>query len=305
MNPRARLVLTVSPVPLAATARADTHVLAASTYSKSVLRVACEELAARCPNVAYMPAFEIITSTHSRGRYFSSDLRSVNEAGVAHVMRVFLRHFTASAAPAAVLVPVASALGETKATHLQDMQRLVAVNCDEDALVPYGAVQPHRELERDTCNLCGGRDFGAGPNGRLSVSGQPPHCRSCGALERGRALMSVLASVLYHDARWQSMLVHGADHRLDAAAFAHGIHTLAGDANKANAQLADLAAGSHDCISLTYFFEFQRDDSGAFDAVLRAMPMHGMLQVLLYRPAPARQDRCGERRRRPLPCIRR
>ena len=42
MNPKARLVLTVSPVPLAATA-SGSHVLPATIYSKSVLRAAAQE----------------------------------------------------------------------------------------------------------------------------------------------------------------------------------------------------------------------------------------------------------------------
>ncbi|MFL6734103.1 MAG: GSCFA domain-containing protein, partial [Sphingomicrobium sp.] len=42
LNPGAQLVLTVSPVPLVATAQPGEHVLSATTYSKSVLRVAAE-----------------------------------------------------------------------------------------------------------------------------------------------------------------------------------------------------------------------------------------------------------------------
>ena len=52
VNPRAQVILTVSPVPLAATAKQDEHVLTATTYSKSVLRVAAGMLASRFPNVA-------------------------------------------------------------------------------------------------------------------------------------------------------------------------------------------------------------------------------------------------------------
>jgi hypothetical protein len=43
VNPTARMLLTVSPVPLAATAT-DNHVLVATTYSKSVLRAVAGEL---------------------------------------------------------------------------------------------------------------------------------------------------------------------------------------------------------------------------------------------------------------------
>ncbi|HEY5972149.1 MAG TPA: GSCFA domain-containing protein [Pseudoxanthomonas sp.] len=90
VNPSAKVILTVSPVPLAATAL-DRHVLVSTTASKAVLRVAAERLAKR-PSVAYFPAYEIITAP-SRGKgYFSENLRSIREEGVEHVMRCFFRH---------------------------------------------------------------------------------------------------------------------------------------------------------------------------------------------------------------------
>ena len=92
VNPGARIILTVSPVPLAATA-SDRHVWTATSYSKAVLRVAEEETAQRFDNVTYFPSYEIITSPAAGGNYFAEDLRSVTETGVNHVMRVFFRHF--------------------------------------------------------------------------------------------------------------------------------------------------------------------------------------------------------------------
>ncbi len=92
VNPGARMILTVSPVPLVATAEPQ-HVLAATTYSKSVLRVAAE-IVARTHHVGYFPSYEIITGSFSRGRYFAQDCRSVTEEGVEHVMRIFFEHLT-------------------------------------------------------------------------------------------------------------------------------------------------------------------------------------------------------------------
>jgi hypothetical protein len=94
VNPKARVILTVSPVPLAATARRDQHVLTATTYSKSVLRVAADMLASRFDHVAYFPSYEIITGTFSRGAYYAEDLRNVLETGVSHVMNLFMKHAT-------------------------------------------------------------------------------------------------------------------------------------------------------------------------------------------------------------------
>jgi hypothetical protein len=93
VNPNARVILTVSPVPLIATA-VDRHVLVSTTYSKSVLRVVCEELVKQHSNIGYFPSYEIIIGSYNRGRYFAEDLRSVTEEGVQHVMRLFLKHAT-------------------------------------------------------------------------------------------------------------------------------------------------------------------------------------------------------------------
>jgi len=92
-NPSIKFLLTVSPVPLAATARKDTSVITATSYSKSVLRVACEELSKQCSNCFYFPSYEIIQGIFSRGRYYEEDLRQVNKVGVDHVMSLFMKHY--------------------------------------------------------------------------------------------------------------------------------------------------------------------------------------------------------------------
>src|SRR5579871_3126794 len=69
INPRAKVILTVSPVPLAATAE-DRHVLVSTVLSKSILRAAAGE-ASTLPGVAYFPSYEIITGPQARGRYFA------------------------------------------------------------------------------------------------------------------------------------------------------------------------------------------------------------------------------------------
>lgn len=125
INPKARFILTTSPVPLIATA-SGRHVLTATTASKSILRVACDVLQ-RYDDVEYFPSYEIITGSFNRGRYFAEDLRSVTDEGVNHVMSLFLRHFAdAASAPAAPHEE-----GESNAAELV---RLLNVVCEEEAL---------------------------------------------------------------------------------------------------------------------------------------------------------------------------
>lgn len=88
VNPRARILLTVSPVPLAATATQN-HVLVATTYSKSVLRAVAGELAEDVDDIHYFPSYEIVSSHPGRGMFFEPDLRNVNLFGVNYVMNHF------------------------------------------------------------------------------------------------------------------------------------------------------------------------------------------------------------------------
>lgn len=92
LAPSLRIILTVSPVPLIATFE-DRHVLQATTYSKSVLRVAAETARTLREGVVYFPSYEIVTGAHNKARFFEDDLRNVAPEGVARVMSVFSRHF--------------------------------------------------------------------------------------------------------------------------------------------------------------------------------------------------------------------
>jgi hypothetical protein len=87
VNPGLKILLTVSPVPLTATASGD-HVLVATTYSKSTLRAVAGDLA-RDPDIDYFPSYEIITGAPTRSAFYEPNLRSVVKAGVDVVMGHF------------------------------------------------------------------------------------------------------------------------------------------------------------------------------------------------------------------------
>ena len=128
INPASQVILTVSPVPLAAT-YVDQHVLVSTCLSKSILRVAANASAMARENVVYFPAYEIITGPHAGGAYYDDDLRSVNEKGVAHVMRTFFRHFLEHGGDAA-------SRGEDEAARYaaKEFESQSDVICDEESL---------------------------------------------------------------------------------------------------------------------------------------------------------------------------
>ena len=123
VNPAARVILTVSPVPLAATMTPH-HVIDATTYSKSVLRVVAEMARERFPHVEYFPSYEIITATGRAHEYFAGDRRNVTPAGVNRVMDLFF-HRHAGEALMAGATPAAAAATAAPAPP----DRIV---CDED-----------------------------------------------------------------------------------------------------------------------------------------------------------------------------
>lgn len=88
INTGIKFLLTVSPVPLTATAT-DKHVLVATTYSKSTLRSVAGDLASARADIDYFPAYELITGFPFRGMFFKENLRSVTPEGVRFVMDAF------------------------------------------------------------------------------------------------------------------------------------------------------------------------------------------------------------------------
>ena len=44
-------------------------------------------------NVFYFPSYEIINSPSNAGKFFSDDLRSINNLGINHIMKIFSKHF--------------------------------------------------------------------------------------------------------------------------------------------------------------------------------------------------------------------
>lgn len=88
MRPGLKVILTVSPVPLTATASGE-HVLQATTYSKAVLRAVAGEMAESDPSIDYFPSYEIITGTPFGNAFYQPNLRNVSPTGVDLVMSTF------------------------------------------------------------------------------------------------------------------------------------------------------------------------------------------------------------------------
>ena len=108
--------------------------MVSTTYSKSVLRVAAEEVSRAYDLVAYFPSYEVITGNHTRGRYFAEDLRSVTEDGVSHVMRLFMQHYTSHASRVTADAAHSEETVVTGEDLAGELANITAVICDEEVL---------------------------------------------------------------------------------------------------------------------------------------------------------------------------
>ena len=87
-----KILLTVSPVPLTATASGK-HVLVATNYSKGLLRTVAHQLSEEFSFIDYFPSFDIVTNPAACSKNFESNLRSVKQETVDSVM-IYLLNLT-------------------------------------------------------------------------------------------------------------------------------------------------------------------------------------------------------------------
>ncbi|HEX2548890.1 MAG TPA: GSCFA domain-containing protein [Gammaproteobacteria bacterium] len=93
INPNVQIILTVSPIPLVATME-NRHILQASIYSKSILRIAVEEAIKNYSNVHYFASYELISANVKNYQYFNPNQRNITDLGIEHVMKCFFQQFT-------------------------------------------------------------------------------------------------------------------------------------------------------------------------------------------------------------------
>ena len=83
-----KCLLTVSPVPLTATA-SGSHVLPSTIYSKSTLRSVAGQQSTNQANIDYFPSYEIVTNPRMHSTAFAENLRSVRNETVEIVKKHF------------------------------------------------------------------------------------------------------------------------------------------------------------------------------------------------------------------------
>lgn len=123
INPKLKFMLTVSPVPLMATAT-NQNVVVATMKSKSILRAAAGYLADSYQWVDYFPSFEIISSHVMRSQFYNPDMRTISSHGVRHVMKQFFKEH-----------PILTTSVGNANSNDQDIDDAL---CDEEILSAFG-----------------------------------------------------------------------------------------------------------------------------------------------------------------------
>lgn len=91
-NPDFKLIISVSPIPFLATGRAnEQHIITANCHSKSVLRVAADELVRKNQDMYYLPSYELVTECVEDA--WEADHRHVKPETVGKVVSMFQEIF--------------------------------------------------------------------------------------------------------------------------------------------------------------------------------------------------------------------
>ena len=133
VNPKLRVLLTVSPVPLTATMSGN-HVLTATVESKSILRAVAGEATRSSSIFDYFPSFEIISGTPFQGVYYNSNKRTVRQEGVDFVMSSFFDCLNAEFRPERRKRVVEEKSSTTRVTEENSDDTIV---CEEELLAAF------------------------------------------------------------------------------------------------------------------------------------------------------------------------
>ncbi len=98
VNPKIKIILTVSPVPIGATIEPQ-HVVRATTYTKSVLRVVAEEISRAYPFVDYFAGYEMVSQAFTGIDSFVEDRRHLTSEAIERVVDTFCSHYLCEPGP--------------------------------------------------------------------------------------------------------------------------------------------------------------------------------------------------------------
>ena len=147
-----KLLLTVSPVPLTATAE-NRHVLVSSVASKSILRSVADSFSKKYDFIDYFPSFEIVTNPKTISNNFEDNIRNVKQEAVDMVMESFASSYDATHTYSKTLRKQAAKTYENILEEIDD------ADC-EDALLDQFSKKPLKNEGKENILFYGNSHLG-------------------------------------------------------------------------------------------------------------------------------------------------
>lgn len=142
------------------------------------------------------------------------------------------------------------------------------------------------------CNICGGSEFGFGPGGRLSVTGQKPYCIACGSLERHRVIRDIFLKLKDGTFDRARALQFSRDPSIDRSWFRELEVSIYNGDNSLDMMRIDRDSASYDIVICNHVLEHVQYDNAALVELIRVLAPLGFL--FLTFPDPARRERTAD-----------
>ncbi len=138
-------------------------------------------------------------------------------------------------------------------------------------------------MESGECSICGGNNFTPGYNGRLSRTGLPPHCNTCGSVERHRIIFNIydcLKDITIH----MSALQFAPDNTLVPTNFKSFVTSNYQGDNHLEMMETGLDDSSFDLLVSNHVIEHVPDDIAALRECLRVVGPNGIVHICAPSP---------------------
>lgn len=147
-----------------------------------------------------------------------------------------------------------------------------------------GKLEFNSPISRVTCPICGGNEFGPGPQGRMAATGTAPCCMKCGSLERHRIVRQIFHALPIGFLDWRAGIQFSNDQGIDGKWFRTFKVSIYGGEYSIDLQQIGLPTSSIDFFSLNHVLESVKDDKLAFKELVRVLSPNGFIQICFGSP---------------------
>lgn len=139
-------------------------------------------------------------------------------------------------------------------------------------------------MDKPICNICGGREFELGPNGRKASTGKLPRCTGCQSLERHRQLRQIYTQLPRDYLAGLEVLQLSPDIGVDPSWFkSYEVSVFQGE-NSVDIEAIDRPDANYDLVICNHVLEHVADDRQGLRELMRIVRPQGLLQITVPTP---------------------